>query len=1152
MNIPFSRDILKNRPIPQKKKDIIINFENKGEEKQEIENQDLKHVKIIDKRNDYQLNRNEIMERMKQKQAFIVPISREIQSRKPIMPIEFKKQKQDEIKKTKETVVIEPEPLVSEPSVPEPPVSEPPVSEPPVPEPPVSESSAPEPMQSVQDQMPKKRGRPKKKTQEKIIIQDQDFSEVVINDTKISDRLPKMEKIALNASTYYLNNRRIFVNKVNELFRKYFDEVKKDKKQITCDDLAISKNSKFELLTHQKVIRDYLNLYTPYRGLLLYHGLGAGKTCGSIAIAEGMKSDKKVFILTPASLKMNFYSELKKCGDELYKKKQFWEFVSIEGKSEYVNVLSQVLNLSTDYIKNNGGAWLVNIKKEPNFETLSTNDRKNIDLQLDEMIRAKYVMDINYNGITERQLAIHTSNGTRNPFDNTCVVIDEAHNFVSRVVNKLKNPESLSYKLYSYLLDATNCKLVFLTGTPIINYPNEIGVLFNMLRGNIKTFTFSVNSTSKKITTEFVRRIFDKANFKTFDYIHYKDNRLIVTRNPYGFINTKKRGVLKGTQKQKMGGKNKTRKIKGGDELLNKYNGIKLDTTGNISDNDFVESIKKILKKNNIDIQEGNIKIDNNTALPDDPDEFKDIFIDEDTGNLKNVDLFQKRILGLTSYFRSASENLLPTLVRTDNNEDYFIIKSEMSDHQFSVYEKIRKIEADKERNQRRHKKLDKDVFNIASSYKLFSRSACNFAFPNNIERPQPPKKGKELTEDDINGLTIKERENMDTYVEEDKDNGEEDVNTYNSQIENALQLLSANDENGNSEFLEMEKLKIYSPKFYKLLENINDTENKGLHLLYSQFRTIEGIGILRLVLLANGYAEFKIKKTSDGYDIDEIDLDAGKPKFVLYTGTETSEVKEIIRNIYNSDWSYVPSNIVSKLMIKNENNYYGEIIKLFMITSSGAEGINLTNTRFVHIVEPYWNMVRIEQVIGRARRICSHKMLPPELRNVKVFLYISTLSDEQKTSNKNIELRDRDKSRLDNITPVTTDETLFEIALVKNNLNKQILHSIKETAIDCELYSSKDNDIVCYGYGKVSSNTFDSYPSFRNDKKNDKLLNQKTIEWIATELKIGDKVYALNDETNEVYDMDSYNEAVDSNGQVQPKYIGMFVQTGPGKGQIR
>ena len=74
-------------------------------------------------------------------------------------------------------------------------------------------------------------------------------------------------------------------------------------------------------MTHQKLVRDYMNLYTPYRGILLFHGLGAGKTCGSIAIAEGgMKNDKKVFVLTPASLKTNYFEELKNCGDPLYKK----------------------------------------------------------------------------------------------------------------------------------------------------------------------------------------------------------------------------------------------------------------------------------------------------------------------------------------------------------------------------------------------------------------------------------------------------------------------------------------------------------------------------------------------------------------------------------------------------------------------------------------------------------------------------------------------------------------------------------------------------------------------------------------------------------------------------------------------------------------
>jgi len=189
----------------------------------------------------------------------------------------------------------------------------------------------------------------------------------------------------------------------------------------------------------------------------------------------------------------------------------------------------------------------------------------------------------------------------------------------------------------------------------------------------------------------------------------------------------------------------------------------------------------------------------------------------------------------------------------------------------------------------------------------------------------------------------------------------------------------------------------MYSPKFASILENLADETNQGLHLLYSNFRTIEGIAIMRLILLANGFAEFKIKKTDEIWDIVESTEDAGKPKFALYTGTEGTEEKEIIRNVYNGMWDYVPATISAKLKQKAENNNYGEVVKILMITSSGAEGINLRNTRFVHIVEPYWHMVRIDQVVGRARRICSHQDLPPEMRTVKVFLYISTFSEEQK-----------------------------------------------------------------------------------------------------------------------------------------------------------
>ena len=80
------------------------------------------------------------------------------------------------------------------------------------------------------------------------------------------------------------------------------------------------------------------------------------------------------------------------------------------------------------------------------------------------------------------------------------------------------------------------------------------------------------------------------------------------------------------------------------------------------------------------------------------------------------------------------------------------------------------------------------------------------------------------------------------------------------------------------------------------------------------------------------------MKKTDGLWTVVEKEEDLNKPKFVLYTGTETSEEREIIRNVHNSMWEYVPSSIVEKLKEKNENNYLGEVIKVMMITASGAE----------------------------------------------------------------------------------------------------------------------------------------------------------------------------------------------------------------------
>jgi hypothetical protein len=819
------------------------------------------------------------------------------------------------------------------------------------------------------------------------VIADDIDMEKIIGDAKLTERLPDTEKkVLLRANAYYMNNREKFVNFTSSLFRPYKEELDNAESTISCDK---PDDAKFALLTHQKIVRDYLNIYTPYRGLLLYHGLGSGKTCSSIAIAEGMKTDKQIVVMTPASLRMNYLQELKNCGDTMYKTNQHWDFIPISNPKEpteedkqLLSTLSGILNITKDFILKHGGAWLVNVKKTSNYNDLNTDEKKKLELQINEMITSRYKF-INYNGLRNSHLKDMTLDYSINPFDNKVVVVDEAHNLVSRIVNKLKRPESISMRLYEYLLSAENCKIVLLTGTPMINYPNEIAILFNILRGYIKTWSFPLNvKTSRKVNKEELLKIFEK--FDILDYLDYKPSSkiLTVTRNPFGFININKDGTYKGVSNFKV--KNK----------------------GNISDVDFIRLLSSILSKHDIEINTNNINIDNFKALEDNLDAFQTRFIDPRTGNMKNANLFKRRILGLTSYFRSAQEQLMPAF---NKDVDFKVIKIPMSNFQFGVYEqaRIQERKLAKAAAKKKLKHVATDVYeDTMSSYRIFSRAFCNFVFPEN-RRPMP-KEDEDIEatikgtadEDILDAITVRERlDNPDgLYGADDIDILDSNIkkmtdNTYAERIQTEMTFLKDN----SDKYLSPTGLETYSPKFLHVLENLQDADHRGLHLIYTQFRTIEGIGVLKLILDANGFTQFKIKKdSSDVWKLDIPEDKQGMPTYALYTGTETAEEKEIIRNIFNSNWSAVPNTIVSDLTRISTNNLYGEIIKVLMITASGAEGISLKNTRYVHIIEPYWHPVRSEQVIGRARRICSHQDLPPELRTVNVFLYLMTFTKEQ------------------------------------------------------------------------------------------------------------------------------------------------------------
>jgi hypothetical protein len=1012
-------------------------------------------------------------------------------------------------------------------------------------------------------------------------IMTQEMQDLQIGDQIVRERLPRIPPLGIRASTYYMNNREKFVNFINQLFMTYHAEVADQTETISCDP---EKNKDFSLLTHQKIVRDYLNIYTPYRGLLLYHGLGSGKTCSSIAIAEGLKTHKKVIVMTPASLQRNYVEELKKCGDDIYKKNQYWEFVGIQSKVDpMVETLSAILSLPKQFIIDQNGAWLVNIKKSSNYTSLNAGERESLDNQLNKMISAKYQF-INYNGMRLSHLNTLTSNFTENPFNDRVVIIDEAHNFISRIVNKLRRPTSLSMRLYELLLTAQNVKIILLSGTPVINYPNEVAIIFNILRGYIKVWKIplqvgavSASGLQSKIDKKTLEQLF--SGLEMLDYMDYNDTShvLTITRNPFGFVNVNERGEYRGVGLSSEGSESSS--------------GAPGEVP-QLTDTEFESMVLTTLRARNINVVPGSITIETYKALPDSLDSFRSYFIDAQSGNVKNIRMFQRRILGLASYFRSAQEQLMPAY---EKETHFRVIEIPMSTHQFAAYEEARKAERKLEKNARTKKRLGatgskskgpagagagagaggvggSDIYEDAvSSYRIFSRLFCNFVFPTEITRPLP-KEGIDVegavnegtNEEDVDALTAAERidnmngEHAGDDVEEMVKEIQQKVDaSYEKRIATALMRIRS----GMAQYLTKGPrggLQTYSPKFLAMLENITESHHYGLHLVYSQFRTIEGIGLFAMVLEANGFARFKIRKNESGaWVLDISEADQGKPTYALYTGTESDEEREIIRNVFNSTWDYIPVTLKQQLMPKSANNFMGEIVKVLMITASGAEGISLRNVRYVHIMEPYWQPVRIEQVIGRARRICSHNDLKDEkLRSVYVMMYIMRFTSEQMTDDASLELRLNDVSKLNAQKPITTDQALFEISTIKEEINKQLLMAIKEASIDCAIHRDKNSKekLKCFTFGSVTSNKFSYPPSVDNEESDtsaSRNVKQTTLKLVEITASVAGKPvkYAYDKSTRLVYDHSSYIVSQEVGGE--PLCIGKMEINKEGKAKL-
>ncbi len=205
-----------------------------------------------------------------------------------------------------------------------------------------------------------------------------------------------------------------------------------------------------------------------------------------------------------------------------------------------------------------------------------------------------------------------------------------------------------------------------------------------------------------------------------------------------------------------------------------------------------------------------------------------------------------------------------------------------------------------------------------------------------------------------------------------------------------------------------------YSPKIKSIVDNI--IGSKGIILVYSNYLDS---GIIPLALALEEIGLQRYGETSSFFKPGEIQ--------------EKSFFKYII---ISGDKKISPNNDFELKACSNPSNKNGDEIKVVLISRAGTEGLDFKNIRQVHILEPWYNMNRIEQTIGRAVRTKSHCGLPFLERNVMIFLYGTILNNDTES----------------------TDLYVYRRAEEKAVQIGKITRLLKQNAVDCILNKEQGN----------------------------------------------------------------------------------------------
>jgi len=667
-------------------------------------------------------------------------------------------------------------------------------------------------------------------------------------------------------------------------------------------------NADFELMPHQLFVRNFLSVQTPYNSLLLFHGLGTGKTCSAIGIAEEMRtfiknvgSSHKIFIIASPNVQNNFKLQL---FDERKLKLEgdVWNLNTCIGNE----LLKEINPIQSQNMPKNKLVSQINFIIKQHYQFFGYGEFANY-------VKKKTMISEEI-GLTPKDKKIAEIKKIKDIFSNHLIIVDEVHNISSVQSNKENKKTSILLKQVCKYAD--NMRLLLLSATPMYNTYREIIWITNLL---------NIVDKRAEIREE---DVFDKNG----DFIQEKkteDGRL----------------------------------IEGGKELLIRK------LTGYVS----------------------YVRGENPYTFP--YRIYPEIFDKEHTlTNYPSLQMNKKpvdnKINHTPIYTNSIGEY---------QKEVYKLIINTLKTKTFSTSVKGKEI------NMPNFENMESFGYNLLSN----PIQSLNIVYPNEKFEKKKENLDEKISENDQE-INISEDDEINYENNEELiskmlgSQGLSNIMTYEKK--SSPYLLRYNFQYKPET---VEKYgKIFSPE---VLENysykINNICNiikksKGIVMIYSQYLD-SGIVPIALALESIGFTRFgnashtqPLFKTAQTEPIDSITLKTNSE-----LKKENRPFKQAKYVMISGDKYFSPDNSADLKVITDNSNKNGEIVKVVLITKAAAEGLDFKNIRQLHILEPWYNSSRTEQIIGRTVRNLSHCSLPFEQRNVEIYLHATNPENDEETA---------------------------------------------------------------------------------------------------------------------------------------------------------